>query len=314
MTVNSPPYVLQNGSHSAALFRQATTSLISATGVCNPGELGVAATGTPSMAVTVAAGRAWIPGGNVTNISSFNFSTQGNYFALNDAAVTLTVAAADPTNPRIDSVYAAVNDSFYSGGANTAVLGVVTGTPAPSPVAPTIPTNAVPLATLAVAANATTIANANITGATTQVYSVASAPPALVLPYCDTSSAGTINFGNASFAAAGMTQTDRTRGIGVTRTSTTITVTNAGTYALLGSLMWTTNSTTGRRILGFAINGATSPTGNANQVAPASSGTVQQVYTELDLNANDNIALMGYQDSGASLAAANRRLLVRQLY
>jgi hypothetical protein len=85
------------------------------------------------------------------------------YTALNDAAVTVTISASDPTNPRLDTVYTAVQDSFYSGPNNQALVGVVTGTPAPSPVAPAAPANAEVLATVAVAASQSTVTNGNIT-------------------------------------------------------------------------------------------------------------------------------------------------------
>ncbi len=159
MTVQSPPYALQNSAHTAALFRQASTSLIATTGVGGPAELQVNA--TSGMTVAVAAGRAWIPGTSVTGVAGQKFSLQGNYFALNDSQVNLSVATSDPVNPRIDAVYIAVTDSFYSG-TDGVVLGVVTGTPAPGPLQPAIPTNALLLAYVAVAANTTNIVAANI--------------------------------------------------------------------------------------------------------------------------------------------------------
>lgn len=159
MTVQSPPYALQNSAHTAALFRQASTSLVTTTGVGGPAELQV--NPTSGMTVAVAAGRAWIPGTSVTGVAGQKFSLQGNYFAVNDAQVNLTVATADAVNPRIDVVYIAVTDSFYTG-TDGVTLGVVTGTPAPGPVQPAIPTNALLLAYVAVGANTTNIVGANI--------------------------------------------------------------------------------------------------------------------------------------------------------
>ncbi len=161
MTVQSPPYALQNSAHSAALFRQASTSFVTTTGVGGVGELQVNANG--GMSVNVAAGRAWILGTSVTGAAGQKFSTQGNYFALNDAPVNLTIASSDPVNPRIDVVYIAVTDSFYSGGTDGVVLGVVTGTPAASPAQPPVPTNALLLATIQVIATGNNITAANIT-------------------------------------------------------------------------------------------------------------------------------------------------------
>jgi len=160
MTVQSPPYALQNSAHTAALFRQASTSFVTNTGVGGVAELQVNA--TSGMTVAVAAGRAWIPGTSVTGVAGQKFSVQGNYFALNDAQVNLTVATSDAVNPRIDVVYIGVTDSFYSG-TDGVTLGVVTGTPAPGPSQPAVPVNSLLLATVAVPAGITNIGGSNIT-------------------------------------------------------------------------------------------------------------------------------------------------------
>lgn len=157
------PYALQNASHTAALFRQAGFSPFGdAGGILSIGEYAVTAQSTPNMSVQVAGGRAWVPGSQVSNVTGQTFSTQAGYFALNDAPVTVTISTANPTNPRIDLIYVAVNDSFYSGTNNNTVVGVVTGTPAASPVAPSAPSNSLALATVAVAANASSVTNGNI--------------------------------------------------------------------------------------------------------------------------------------------------------
>lgn len=162
--ISSVPFALQNGSHSAALFRQAVSSIVpNGGGLVQAGDLAVTQTGTPSMGVVVGVGRAWVPGTNVANFSGTTYSSQAQYFALNDGPVTLTINAADPTNPRIDVVCLTVNDSNYSGTTNSAVLQVITGTPAASPTAPAAPANSLVLAQVSVAANATSITNSNIT-------------------------------------------------------------------------------------------------------------------------------------------------------
>lgn len=168
MTIQTVPYALQNASHSAALFRQAEAAIWQTGGVVVAGELAVGAQSTPNMSVQVGAGRAVVAGTQVSAPTLLGggaaaFTTQGMYFCLNDGPVTLTIAASDPTNPRIDVPYLAVQDSFYSGANNQAVLAVATGTPAPSPVAPSIPSNAISLGAIAVAANATSIVSANLT-------------------------------------------------------------------------------------------------------------------------------------------------------
>lgn len=186
MAIQAIPAYLQNASHSAALFRQAMSNPYVAAGILAPGELAVGAQATPNMSVLVGAGRAKVAGSQISpptllSGGTAGFTTQAMYDVLNDASVTLTIATADPTNPRIDVPYVAVQDSYYSGANNQAVLGVVTGTPAPSPVAPSIPSNALGLGFVAVAANATSIVTANITssGTLAQMFGGGSATGAL---------------------------------------------------------------------------------------------------------------------------------------
>jgi hypothetical protein len=76
---------------------------------------------------------------------------------------TLTITTADPTNPRIDLVCATVRDAFYSGANNDVIFQVIAGTPAGSPVAPSLPANSISLATVAVGAAVTQINTGNIT-------------------------------------------------------------------------------------------------------------------------------------------------------
>jgi hypothetical protein len=169
MAVQTPPYVVSAGSHPAALFRQAIAAFVypGRSGVLYGGSTGsefeVTQATSPAMSVQVAPGRALLQGGDVSPPAGYLWSAQGHYFALNDASVTLTVAAADLTNPRIDVVYLQVRDAFYSGSSNDARLGIVTGTPASTPTVPALPSvDSMALAYVAVAANAASIINANI--------------------------------------------------------------------------------------------------------------------------------------------------------
>lgn len=165
----NPAFALQNAgaTHTAANDRmmlsgqgagiRATTSLIGRGGV-NPmagGVMAVTQTGSPSMAVIVGSGIAYIPGSEG--------SVQGMYACTADAAETLTISAAHGSLARIDLVVAKVEDEFYSGSTNAWSLAVVTGTASGSPAVPTAPANSIPLAQVAVAALATTISNGNIT-------------------------------------------------------------------------------------------------------------------------------------------------------
>lgn len=170
MTVQNPPGFLQNAgdTHTAAQLRMYFTSLqagmsggatsLRSRGGINPGlgqEFAVTQTGSPSMGVLVEPGMCSVPG--------TESSTQGNYFVVNDAQVTLSVTAAHATLPRIDIVVVNVRDAFYSGASNDAQLQVVAGTAASSPVAPSAPANSITIAQIAVAAATSSIVNANIT-------------------------------------------------------------------------------------------------------------------------------------------------------
>jgi len=155
MALRTPPSWLQNGSHPAENDRLSMQSIIATTGTIGTSSLLVAQAATPGMAIQIAAGWGAIVGNFTTNMGVYQF--------YNDAATQVSVTTADTTNPRIDRVVVTVNDSYYSGATNNVTFTIVAGTAAPSPAAPATPTNSISLATIAVAANATSIVNANIT-------------------------------------------------------------------------------------------------------------------------------------------------------
>jgi hypothetical protein len=166
MAMRTPPSWLQNGSHPAENDRLSMQALLTTTGIIGASSLAVTAQGTPNMTVNVASGWAAIVGTTQANM--------GTYVGYNDATTVLTVTTANATNPRIDLVCMTVNDAYYSGSTNNVVLQLIAGTPAASPVAPTLPANSISLATIAVAANATAINSANITD--TRVQTTTSLP------------------------------------------------------------------------------------------------------------------------------------------
>ena len=155
MTLRTPPSWLQNGSHPAENDRLTTQALWATTGIIKPTSLAVSQNTPAGLSVLVASGWAAIVGTTQANM--------GTYVGYNDDTVILSITTADPTNPRVDLVCLTVNDAYYTGALNNAVLQVVAGTPAGSPVAPTLPANSISLATVAVGAGATAITNANIT-------------------------------------------------------------------------------------------------------------------------------------------------------
>jgi hypothetical protein len=155
MTLRTPPSWLQNGSHPAENDRLTTQALWATTGIIKNDSLAVTQNTPAGLSVLVSSGWAAIVGTTQANM--------GTYVGFNDGTVTLSVNTADPTNPRIDLVCMTVNDAYYTGSLNNVILQVVAGTPAGSPVAPTLPANSISLATVAVGAGATALTNANIT-------------------------------------------------------------------------------------------------------------------------------------------------------
>lgn len=155
MTLRTPPSWEQNASHPAENDRLTTQALWATTGIINASSLAVTANSPVGMSVKVASGWAAIVGTTQANM--------GTYVAYNDASVTLTITTANPTNPRIDLICATINDSYYSGATNNVVFQVIAGTPAASPVAPSLPANSISLATVRVNAAVTQILTANIT-------------------------------------------------------------------------------------------------------------------------------------------------------
>jgi hypothetical protein len=168
-------WAISANSLTAETFRQATSSLLAGTGVVGPGDLAVTANSTPNMSVNVAPGQVWIPGTLASSAGFGNnfgaqptyglpgqFNEQGCYYGWNNTPVNVQIAAANPTNPRIDIICAYVQDAQYSGSSNSGVIGVITGTPSPSPTVPSAPASAVVLAGVYVAANVTSITQSNI--------------------------------------------------------------------------------------------------------------------------------------------------------
>lgn len=90
--------------------------------------------------------------------------TRASYMGVLDATKNLVVSAADPTNPRIDSIYAQMTDQNYGEATSKFEVVLVNGTAAGSPVAPS-PSTAYSqkLADIAVPALATSIVTGNIT-------------------------------------------------------------------------------------------------------------------------------------------------------
>lgn len=154
MTLRTPPSWEQNASHPAENDRLTTQALWATTGIIASTSLEVTQNSPTGMSVRVASGWAAIVGTTQPNM--------GAYVAYNDATVTLTITASNPTNPRIDLICATINDSYYSGVTDDVEFQVIAGTPAGSPTPPSLPANSIALAQVTVPASASFISTSNI--------------------------------------------------------------------------------------------------------------------------------------------------------
>lgn len=150
MTLNAP--IIGSNTDTAQAFRLAlgglwvpASALNSRTGVTTVPTL----TSTGNFTATVSAFTCIIDG--TSN------ALQGSYPVANDAAATVTISAAN-TQARIDLISLQIEDTAYdSSGFSRGQFVVTAGTPSGSPVAPSTPANAIPLWTVPVAANATSV-------------------------------------------------------------------------------------------------------------------------------------------------------------
>jgi hypothetical protein len=135
------------------------------------GAMGVSA--SSGLSVNVNAGYCCVP--NAT-------AGQGGYIFGTLTSVNLTLAAADPSNPRIDLIVARVYDTGTSAG--YCDVEVVPGTAAASPSTPSVPSAAIPLATVQVPAGAVALASGSVTDQRSYVVA-----PGGVLPIANTAAA-----------------------------------------------------------------------------------------------------------------------------
>lgn len=168
--------VMRTLSTGATFFNStATPNANTVNGGVIPGSGEFAVTAGSGMSVNMAAGNCLIP--------SSAGATQGGYLLSLMTNVNLSIATSDPTNPRIDLVCATAVDNGNS--TSYGEVQVVTGTPAPSPAAPSLPSSSIGLYTVTVPAGASSSSSftiASILGLTVPaggvmpVYGSGSAP------------------------------------------------------------------------------------------------------------------------------------------
>ena len=132
MAMESPPFACQSGSYSAEVTRRAifahyqrvgsSPGIISG-GLVGPNDLQLSAPSS-GMSVNVSTGECIIGG--------TEGAAQGGYYARGSSTTNVSIAAASPSLPRIDTIVALVSDSGYtepSGGSGNAVtIAPVAGT------------------------------------------------------------------------------------------------------------------------------------------------------------------------------------------
>lgn len=303
MTAQTPPYAIQASSHGAALFRQAASSIFgvpqpgtlaaSSGGVVNATDLAVTQNGTPNMSVNVAGGSCWVPQTNAAN--------GGLYFGLNDATVNLAISASNPTNPRIDTVVATVNDAAYAGGTNNWVLQVLTGTPTAGATlanlngAAGLSASSIPIAYVLVPANATSIVTADLLDARTFAFK---------LPRIVGTSSGTVSSGVLKqLAGTNFTWTlSQSYGGLWTASSTGWAVPRAGLYVVCGEFQLTGAVNIPEVQLsqnGTLIN---------ESLVNVTNATALNTSTWVECQAGDVLGILGGQNSGSTQSwAANFR-------
>ena len=119
----------------------------------NPGVItGLSVTGGSGLTYSVSAGCAVVTRGE----------SDGYAEAYFEGGSTPAVSAGDPSNPRVDLVWIKANDIQQGDDDNRVHVGVTSGTPAASPVAPSAPAGCLPIASMLVPAGATSTASAQM--------------------------------------------------------------------------------------------------------------------------------------------------------
>lgn len=152
MTERNPPVWMQTGTYSAEDDRLVTGMLFDRRmnsaggfvgidgGVIPPrDQMQLAAVGGVSMDFTISGGMCAIP--------VADNDPPGVYLCYNEGSFTGTITPAT-SNPRVDLVIAHANDSTVTGGTSEWEFQIIQGVAGANPVAPALPTNSIPIATI----------------------------------------------------------------------------------------------------------------------------------------------------------------------
>ena len=191
------------------VYTGGTATAVAVPGGVYPGIGAMGVSASSGLNVQVAAGYCCVPSPT---------AGQGGYIFGTLQAQTLSLAAADPVNPRIDLIVARVYDTGNS--ASYCDVEVVTGTAATPALTPSVPSAAITLASVSVPATSVALAS----GAVTDLRSYVVAPGG-ILPIANSAAAPAVQATQVMY--------DMSRNLLVQGTGT------AGSTALLGSGAWT---------------------------------------------------------------------------
>ncbi len=190
-------------------YTAGTATAVAVPGGVYPGIGAMAVTASSGLNVQVAAGYCCVP---------HPTAGQGGYIFGTLTAQTLSLAAADPVNPRIDLIVARVYDTANS--SSYCDVEVITGVAATPAVTPSTPSAAIALASVSVPAAAVALASGAVTDLRTYVVA-----PGGVLPIANSAAAPAVPSTQIMY--------DMSRNLLVKGTG------SSGSTALLGTGPWT---------------------------------------------------------------------------
>lgn len=228
------------------VYNAGTASAAAVPGGVFPGLGAMAVSAASGLSVQVAAGYCCVPSPTTNN---------GGYIFGTLTAATLTLAAADDSNPRTDLIVARVYDTGNS--ASFCDVEVVTGTPATPPTTPSVPSAAIPLAIVSVPVAAVALASGAI--ADQRSYVVA---PGGVLPIANAAAAPAV--------PSTQLMMDLSRNLLVQGTGT------AGSVSLLGTGGWSP-------ALAYKSSTVTDSSGKGNLTAITSVSVTTDGATDIEI-------------------------------
>ncbi len=213
----------------------------------------------------------------------------------------LAIAASDPTLPRKDIVILRVyDDTFDSSGNDYADVEVVTGTPNASPVEPSLPSSALKLAVVDVAAAVTQIVDGNITDSRVEARltsNVVTPTSTLRMERITSNQSIPNSIDTVIIFNSTVFEVDETARITPNTSTGVVTVNEAGIYRVTAGLVLGVNST-GRR--SFSIVATPKVVAEHDDDAAASFWTTS-ISGLVKLAATNTIDARIYQTSGGSL-------------